>query len=98
MDVSATLTITFTSNYYVGEHIICYRLVGTIPYTCVPVSCGAYIPPATPPTCFLDIPVTVACGEDLAYEGYVYPTCAVTEQEIIDSQTAFLLPFNIGCP
>lgn len=95
--VPATLKISFTSNYYPGTHIVCYRIAGSgDPYTCLPVSCGSYIPPALPVPCFLDIPVLLdnsTCNQ-VSYEGYVYPTCATTQQEILDSQTTFFVTFT----
>lgn len=97
----ATLKITFTSNYYAGAHIICYRIAGSgDPYVCVPVSCGSYIPPAVAPTCFLDIPVTVdnSTCDQVSYEGYVYPTCAITEEEIAAASTNFFITFTPDQP
>ena len=37
--VPANLQVNFTSNYE-GQTRVCYRVVGTTPYTCVNVTCG----------------------------------------------------------
>lgn len=69
--VTATITITFTSNY-TGDHRICYRQVGTVSYDCSTlVTClggGA--------SCSTTINVLVddaACP--VSFEGYVQAVC-----------------------
>ena len=95
--VPATITVTFTSNYYVGDHMICYRIAGSgDPYVCVPVSCGGYIPPAVAPTCSYGLPILVdnSTCDQVSYEGYVYPTCAITGAEITAASTSFFITFT----
>ena len=90
--VPASLSISFTSNYPIGVHRVCYRIAGTgSPYTCVPVTCTPYIPPALPPTCTASIPITVdneSC-DPVTYEGYVQAACE------LESSTAGRTPFTV---
>lgn len=90
--VPASLDISFTSNYPVGVHRVCYRIAGSgSPYTCIPVTCTPYTPPALPPTCSVSIPITVdneSC-DPVTYEGYVQASCEA------ESSTAGRTPFTI---
>jgi hypothetical protein len=83
---AATINVTFTSQYS-GLHRVCYRLVGTTPYTCFTVICTGLSTP-----CSYAIPITVdneTC-EEIEYEGYVQAAC----QE--ESSEEGRIPFEIS--
>jgi hypothetical protein len=83
---AATINVTFTSQYS-GLHRVCYRPVGTVPYTCFTVLCSGFSTP-----CSYPIPITVdneTCDE-VEYEGYVQAAC---EEE--SSETG-RIPFEIS--
>jgi len=89
--VAATLQVNFTA-IYVGQHRVCWRIVGAPTFTCTnsgthPNCVGGGLP------CAYDIPITVddeTCVQ-VDYEGYVQPAC---EDEIsLVGRIPFLVSF-----
>lgn len=86
--VSATITVTFTSQY-VGLHRICYRINNSGTYTCATVSCAG-----NGAECSYDIPVLVdneTC-EDVVFDGYAQSACRDIDSE--DGRIPFLSTFT----
>lgn len=87
------LTVNFTSLYGVGEHRVCWHIVGSpSPYVCELVSCSPALGACstvistgiTPPDCNI-----------IDFEGYVQPTCEA--EGSLAARTTFAVSYN-PCP
>jgi len=78
--IPATINVAWISNY-TGPHRICYRVVGTLPYTCtLPGTPGPGFHPVcagggTPCGYTIDIMVDNETCDTVQYEGYVQAAC-----------------------
>ena len=88
---AATIDLTFTSNYPLGVHTVCYRKnTDPLPGTCITVNCTPFTPPGSS-TCIVSLPITVnneSC-DPVTYVGTIQAACAVGDEGKIPFSITF---------